>query len=53
VADLRIGSVRAIEVDGLDAALPVVAVRRRSGYQGRLATGFLKVLRDHMPGLAV
>ncbi|SEH01182.1 DNA-binding transcriptional regulator, LysR family [Nonomuraea solani] len=49
--ELRIGSLRAIEVDGLDAHLPVVAVRRKGGHQGRLTAAFLEVLRHHTPGL--
>ncbi len=49
--ELRIGSLRAVEVEGMDAVLPVVVVRRRRGYQSRLATAFLKVLQDHTPDL--
>lgn len=49
--ELRIGSLRAIEVDSLDVALPVVVIRRKRGHHGRLATAFLQVLRDHTPGL--
>ncbi|MFI7128151.1 LysR family transcriptional regulator [Nonomuraea sp. NPDC050153] len=49
--ELRIGSLRAIEVDDLDAGLPVVAVRRRRGYESRLAAAFLDTLKDHMPEL--
>ncbi|GLZ09262.1 hypothetical protein Acsp03_67280 [Actinomadura sp. NBRC 104412] len=36
--ELRIGSLRTIVVDGLDAELPVVAVRRSSPCGGRTAT---------------
>jgi DNA-binding transcriptional LysR family regulator len=49
--ELRIGSLRTIEVDALKAALPVVVVRRRRGYRSHLAEAFLQVLRDHTPGL--
>ncbi|GAA3552327.1 LysR family transcriptional regulator [Nonomuraea rosea] len=49
--ELRIGSLRGIEVESLDASLPVVAVRRVRGYQSRLATAFLTMLREHTPGL--
>ncbi|MFC4122592.1 LysR family transcriptional regulator [Nonomuraea zeae] len=49
--ELRIGSLRAIEVESLDAGLPVVAVRRRRGYQSRPATAFLTMLKEHTPGL--
>jgi DNA-binding transcriptional LysR family regulator len=50
--ELRIGSLRTIEIESMKAELPVVVVRRKSGYQGQLATAFLKVLNDHTPGLA-
>jgi DNA-binding transcriptional LysR family regulator len=49
--ELRIGSLRTIEVHGLAAELPVVAVRRRDGYQSRLATAFLTELKAHTPEL--
>jgi DNA-binding transcriptional LysR family regulator len=49
--ELRIGSLRTIEIESMQAELPVVVVRRKSGYQGRLATAFLKVLNDHTPEL--
>lgn len=49
--ELRIGSLRMIEVDSLNAELPVVAVQRRGGHQSRLATTFLKFLTDHTPDL--
>ncbi|NUR88704.1 MAG: LysR family transcriptional regulator [Nonomuraea sp.] len=47
--ELRIGSLRAIEVANLDAELPVVAVRRGGGYRGPGETAFLDVLRAHLP----
>lgn len=49
--ELRIGSLRTIEVDGLTAELPVVAVRRKDGYQSRLTTAFLAELKAHTPDL--
>ncbi|MEV0823722.1 LysR family transcriptional regulator [Nonomuraea rubra] len=49
--ELRLGSLRAIEVESLDAGLPVVAVLRRRGYRGPLAGSFLDVLKDHTPEL--
>jgi DNA-binding transcriptional LysR family regulator len=49
--ELRIGSLRTIEVAGIEARLPVVVVRRRNGYQSHLAAAFLEVLRTHTPGL--
>ncbi|WP_170222915.1 LysR family transcriptional regulator [Nonomuraea turkmeniaca] len=49
--ELRIGSVRAIEVESMGAGLPVVVVRRRRGYHSRPAAAFLRVLKDHTPGL--
>ncbi|WP_214325678.1 LysR family transcriptional regulator [Nonomuraea sediminis] len=49
--ELRIGSLRAIEIDNLGASLPVVVVRRRSGYRSRPATAFLDALKEHTPEL--
>ncbi len=49
--ELRIGSLRAIEVRTLREGLPVVVVRRKRGYQSRLTTAFLVVLADHTPHL--
>ncbi|MGI5125699.1 LysR family transcriptional regulator [Pseudonocardia sp. CA-107938] len=42
--ELRIGSLRVIDVDGLDARIPVVAVRRAGGYRSRAVTEFLALL---------
>ena len=42
--ELRIGSLRLIDVDGLNARIPVVAVRRTGGYQSRVVTDFLALL---------
>lgn len=49
--ELRLGSLRAIAVERLDAALPVVVVRRRDGSASRLATAFLAILAQHTPEL--
>ncbi|MEO3822240.1 LysR family transcriptional regulator [Actinomadura sp. B10D3] len=49
--ELRIGSLRTVEVQSLAAELPVVAVRRKDGYQSRLTTAFLTELRAHTPDL--
>lgn len=49
--ELRIGSLRTVEVQGLTAELPVVAVRRMDGYQSRLTSAFLAELRAHTPDL--
>ena len=49
--ELRIGSLRAIEVQGLRLEQPVVAVRRRGGYESPLAAAFLAVLRKLTPDL--
>jgi DNA-binding transcriptional LysR family regulator len=49
--ELRIGSLRTIEVDGVSAEMPVVAVRRKGGYRSRQATAFLDVLAAHTPAL--
>ncbi|QFG24627.1 hypothetical protein F7P10_29285 [Actinomadura sp. WMMB 499] len=45
--ELRIGSLRTIDVHGLAAELPVVAVRRRDGHQSPLAAAFLTELKAH------
>jgi DNA-binding transcriptional LysR family regulator len=51
--ELRIGSLRVIDVTRMDARIPVVAVRRAGGYQSRVVTEFLAVLtgrrRDDQP----
>ena len=51
--ELRIGSLRVIDVPSMNARIPVVAVRRASGYQSRVVTEFLAVLtglrRDDQP----
>ncbi|HEV7647307.1 MAG TPA: LysR family transcriptional regulator [Actinophytocola sp.] len=49
--EVRLGSLRMIDVAGVNARLPVVAVRRANGYRSRLATEFLAVLADHTPEL--
>jgi DNA-binding transcriptional LysR family regulator len=49
--ELRIGSLRAIEIQGLRLEQPVVAVRRRDGYESPLAAAFLTLLRDFTPDL--
>ncbi|MCG8591799.1 MAG: LysR family transcriptional regulator [Proteobacteria bacterium] len=49
--ELRIGSLRAIAVERLGAELPVVAVRRKDGYESRLAAAFLKLLGRYTPDL--
>jgi DNA-binding transcriptional LysR family regulator len=49
--ELRIGSLRTIDVPSINARIPVVAVRRTAGYRSQAATDFLKVLADHTPGL--
>jgi DNA-binding transcriptional LysR family regulator len=49
--ELRIGSLRVIDVDGLDARIPVVAVRRAGGYESRAVTDFLALLSRRSPGL--
>jgi DNA-binding transcriptional LysR family regulator len=49
--ELRIGSLRMIDVPSMNARIPVVAVRRTAGYQSQAATAFLKVLADHTPEL--
>jgi DNA-binding transcriptional LysR family regulator len=49
--EVRVGSLRMIDIPDLNARLPVVAVRRVSGYHSSLATEFLTVLADHTPEL--
>jgi len=45
--EVRVGTLRAIEVTSLRAELPVVAVRRRDGYMSAAAESFLQLLRRH------
>ncbi len=45
--ELRIGSLRLIDVGRANVAQPVVVVRRRGGHQSRLATAFLHLLKKH------
>jgi LysR family transcriptional regulator, cyn operon transcriptional activator len=49
--ELRLGSLRVIDVPSMFARIPVVAVRRAGGYQSQAATDFLAVLAEHTPGL--
>ncbi len=49
--EVRIGSLRTIEVAGVDASLPVVAVRRRGGHPSTAAAAFLDVLAEYTPDL--
>jgi len=49
--ELRVGSLRAIELPGLGLEQPVVAVRRRRGIEGGLEDAFLELLRDASPDL--
>jgi DNA-binding transcriptional LysR family regulator len=44
--ELQVGSMRAVEVTGLRAELPVTLVRRREGYTSRAAEGFLQILHQ-------
>jgi DNA-binding transcriptional LysR family regulator len=46
--ELRIGSLRTIDVPTMNARLPVVAVRRTAGYQSQTAADFLKVLTENI-----
>lgn len=50
--EVRLGSLRVIDVPGMHARIPVVAVRRAGGYRSQAATDFLSVLTAHPPGLA-
>jgi DNA-binding transcriptional LysR family regulator len=45
--ELKMHTLRAIEVTSLRAELPVVALRRRDGYLSTLAEAFLRLLRRH------
>ncbi|QIS15209.1 LysR family transcriptional regulator [Nocardia arthritidis] len=47
--ELRIGSLRVIDVPALKAEIPVVAVRRAGGHPGRAATEFLAILTAGAP----
>ncbi|SFB49761.1 transcriptional regulator, LysR family [Amycolatopsis marina] len=49
--ELRIGSLRTIDVPSMEARVPVVAVRRAGGYRNRVVTDFLTVLTASTPGL--
>lgn len=49
--EVRIGSLRAVDVLGARLAQPVCVVRRRAGHRGELAAAFVDVLRDYTPGL--
>lgn len=45
--ELRIGSLRTVDVAGLDARVPVVAVRRLGGHRTPAADGFLAALTEN------
>nr|WP_042187064.1 LysR family transcriptional regulator [Kibdelosporangium sp. MJ126-NF4]CEL17780.1 putative LysR-family transcriptional regulator [Kibdelosporangium sp. MJ126-NF4]CTQ90996.1 putative LysR-family transcriptional regulator [Kibdelosporangium sp. MJ126-NF4] len=49
--ELRIGSLRMIDVPSIDVRVPVVAVRRAVGHRNQAATDFLQLLASHTPGL--
>jgi len=48
---LRIGSLRAVEVQGLRLEHPVGVVRRLRGFQSALATAFTETLQERTPDL--
>ena len=50
--ELRSGSLRAIELVGMDAEIPVLAVRRRRGHRRRLAIELCELVKAHVPGLS-
>lgn len=45
--EVRIGSLRLIEIGRSKAELPVVVVRRKGGHRSRLAEAFLELLAEH------
>lgn len=49
--ELRLGSLRAIELERPALRLPVVVVSRRGGYASRPATAFVEALREALPAL--
>jgi DNA-binding transcriptional LysR family regulator len=49
--ELRLGSLRAITIDGLCSKLPVVAVRRRGAYERAATSAFIGLVRECTPGL--
>jgi len=49
--EVRIGSLRLIEIGRAGMELPVVVVRRRGGHESGLAAAFVKILAEHVPGL--
>jgi DNA-binding transcriptional LysR family regulator len=50
--EVRLGSLRLIDITGMHVGQPVVAIRRANGYRSPLATEFLAVLAEHTPELA-
>lgn len=49
--ELRIGSLRVIEVESLKPRIPVVVVLRRNGYRGAAADALVDLLRNETPKL--
>ncbi|SDZ29657.1 DNA-binding transcriptional regulator, LysR family [Amycolatopsis xylanica] len=49
--EVRIGSLRVIDVPSMNARVPVFAVRRPGGHHSQAATDFLRVLAEHTPDL--
>ncbi|MCP4907123.1 MAG: LysR family transcriptional regulator [bacterium] len=49
--ELQIGSLRAIEIQGMQLEQPVFAVWRRGGHESPTASAFLKLLGEFTPGL--
>ncbi|MEV4314560.1 LysR family transcriptional regulator [Actinocrispum sp. NPDC049592] len=50
--EVRIGSLRVIDIPTMNARIPVVAIRRPTAHQTQAAQAFLTVLTRHTPGLS-
>lgn len=49
--EVRLRSLRMIEIKSLRSGLPVVMVRRKRGYQSQIDQAFVKLLKDYTPDL--
>lgn len=49
--EIRIGSLRMIEIGRAGMELPVVVVRRRGGHESGVGAAFVTMLEERMPGL--
>jgi DNA-binding transcriptional LysR family regulator len=49
--ELKIGSLRAITIDGLRPKLPVFVVRRKGAYERTATSAFIELVREYTPDL--